>query len=228
MVVFLLCAVPLLGLLYLFSFYGQSMETREVLRPGAAGIIIMAVVLLLLYIFNTNVDFDFTRRGIFLREWSYGFALPYVLVFLGLVLLRGKVLAGEPDVPERYGYRSYDASLYGQLCSFWFGAGTVIALFHSLYAFGSYTVYNLFLYPVLLFFFCCISAYVSAAFFGRERWSRYVFAVGGLLIAALAALVPFFYYINYHITAYAVFAAELSAGLLYLYLLNIKKVLPRP
>ncbi len=220
MVIFLLSAVPLLGLLYLFTFYGRSMRSREVLRPGAAGIIIMTAAMLVMYIIQQNVHFSFTQRGIFLREWSFGYALPYVLVGAGLVLLRGKILT--------YDERGVDERLYGQVCAYWIGAGAITALFHTLYAFGSYDIYDLFLYPVLLLLFCCISAYVTAAYFIRERWTRYLFAVSGLLAAVLPALVALFFYLNFHLTAYLLFAAMLAIGGLYVYLLDIKKLLPRP
>mgnify|MGYP000152577062 CR=1 FL=1 len=220
MVIFLLSAVPLLGLLYLFSFYGRSLQSREVLRPGAAGIIIMTAAMLVLYIIQQNVGFPFTQRGIFLREWSYGYALPYVLAGMGLMLLRGKILT--------YDERGVDERLYGQLCAYWFGAGAITALFYTLYSFGSYDIYDLFLYPILLFLFCCISAYLTASYFTREGWTRYIFAISGLIAAALPALVAFFFYINLHLTAYLLFGAMFLIGGLYVYLLDIKKLLPRP
>jgi hypothetical protein len=217
MVIFLLSAVPLLGLIYLYSFYGSILEGREVLRPGAAGIIVSAAVILLLYLISGMVEFSFTRGGIFLREWLFGYALAYVLIITALALLRGRIFL-----------HMRGQMLYGELCAFWFAAGTVLALFHALYAFGSYDVYDILLYPLLLFLFSFTSAYFTYLLITGETGSRYLFIAAGLALAALLTLVPFFFYLNHRVTAYVLFAVLLLMGGLYLYLLDIKKILPRP
>jgi hypothetical protein len=220
MVLFLLAAIPLLGIIYLYKFYGSALEMRDVLRPGTAGILLMAAAMLLMYIFSSYAEFAFTRGGIFLREWIYGFALPYLLVLVGLIVLRRKIV---PEVRPHY-----EPRLYGQLCAFWFGMGSMTALFHVLYAFGSYSAYDLFLYPLLLFLFCCGSAYLTALFFTREEPIRYLYAASGLLLGAVLALVPFFMYINYPLTAYILLTVFLVLGGLFIYLLEGRRLIPKP
>lgn len=206
MTLFLILTIPCAGILYIRLLYKRSFFTDEIrgsLLYGAAAFII---ALGPFFLVHTMVPFSYTHSSLYIHAWVAEFFIYWIAGFLLLALLRRRVFKLFTEKGK-----------WAESAAFWTGFLMPLGIYSAVFHYPGYTSYTLFLYPVLLLLLLWVSSAASFLVYNSERLITKILApAAGTVFTLAAALVPYFFSVNYHLWGYLFFAfltAAAAAGI---------------
>lgn len=206
MTLFLILTVPCAGILYIRLLYTRSFFTDEIKASLLYGVAAFIIALGPGILVHTQIPFSYTPSSLYIHAWVKEFLAYWIAGFLLLALMRRRV------------FKLFtEKGRWAECAGFWAGFLMPVGIYTAVLKYPAYTPYTLFLFPVLLLILLWVSSATSFLVHNSEKLVTKILApAAGTVFTLAAALVPYFFSVNYHLWGYLFFvflAAAAAAGI---------------
>lgn len=214
MVLFLICTVPCVSILYIRALHRRFFDTGEVKVAFLYGILAQLIAMIPVFVLYSGLSFTYTPASLFLADWIKEFLVYWLVGLLLMILMRRRIFR----LPTERGR-------WAETLAFWGGYFMLSGLFHTIYHFPGYTLYRLFFFPLLHLILWWAAVMGTHVLLTAPK--LFLKVLGPALVTAFTlvlALVPYSFSINYDLWGFISFFLVLIFSGLLVYLVETKKL----
>ena len=209
MFIFMLCATPL-SFFIIYSIYNVWQGEKKLLIENLGwGIKIFIITLIIFLIFQYFLKTDWTLKGLFLYHMLRDYGLWALFSLIGYFLVFG------------LSKKSFEEKA-GEVLGYFMGFYLLLGLIDTLFLFGEYDPYTLFMLPVFRFSFILLFSFFFALSGNLNFQLQFLIGIGCFLLTFLGSAGGMLFYSRQILMAWGVTGVVL-AGAVVSFFIMLKK-----